>query len=206
MARSGKNVTDQKWSKEDVVKLLASDDEWLSGVLREAGYVRVTTGLQQKELEAETGIPRKTLREWDQDGLKAVYRQRRKYYPVYDLVRFLADRLANRTNNKLATLNERIKEAKATRDEMELEKAVGSLIDRAEHEDQMEAMAIQIRASLLAMIPGLSQALAGKTPDQVRSELERSILWQLEQMASGRVALSAQQLAAVAAAVKRLKK
>ena len=155
------------------------------------------------EIEEQLGVSRKVMADWQQNGLVSVQVKRARWYPLWELLGWMRQRAVQRqakSSNEWALLRA---EFDAKERKLKFETRAGVVIDRDAHEAAMETMAVQIRASLLSMIPALVQKLTGKPPAEMRRELERNIRWQLEQMADGRVVLSASLLRDVDAAVKR---
>lgn len=163
--------------------------DWLPALLQEHGYTRLDPGLQQKTVVSEIGIPRKTLREWESDGLKFTRVKRAKYYPVLDLIRFMADRLAGRNNNKLDEIRERASGLRADLMEMEKLEKLGNLIDRREAEAQMIQLLLETRAALMSLPGALAARLEHQPAPVIRSTLKAELTWLCNEMQSANVPL-----------------
>lgn len=128
---------------------------WLDALLEDAGYIRLDRGMRQKTL-AEA-IPRKTLREWEQDGAPtATGAGRAKYYPPVALVRFLVDRYTKGSSSEAAEAAAiKLDLARIDREERahDLAEKKGAVVQRTQADADLLAIAIEFRA-VLGALPG----------------------------------------------------
>jgi len=181
---------DKKESKKAVQEAISGNLDWLDDVIRDAGYINPSLGIQQKIITDENITSRKILGEWENQGLDSKKHDRRKYYPLFPFVRFLFNRNKDTGSNKeveeLRKWQAKDKKASALERERKYNEKMGKLIDREEADQKFIQLIMHIMAGLETTFGGLAPQLVNKSVPEIRKLLEKRIDWLCREMQNDR--------------------
>ena len=172
-----------------VQEAIAGNLDWLDDVIRDAGYINPSLGLQQKVITDENITSRKILGEWENAGLDSKKHDRRKYYPLYPFIRFLFNRKTSSTteeNSELRKWQAMDKKASALDRKRKLDLAMGKLIDREEADQKFIELIMHVIAGLETTFGGIAPQLVNKSVTEIRKLLEKRIDWLCREMQNER--------------------
>lgn len=171
-----------------VQSAIAGDLEWVDELIRDAGYINPSLGMQQNQIIQEKITSRKILRDWEREGLESETIGRKKYYPLWLFIKFLFDRRNSQSseNEEYRKWAAEDKRQSALARKLKNDETNGLLIDRKESDQKFVELVLHVITSMETAFGGLAPQLVNKNVNQVRKEIEKRIDWLCQEMQQNR--------------------
>lgn len=149
---------------------------WLDKIIQGAGYIHPEKGVQQKDL-AERVTSRKVLRDWEGAGLKFNAEGRAKFYPLFDLIKFIFNRGIHGQGISEDMQKSRAMELefKALERQAKYKAIVGEMVSADEVKREWAGHIKTVRTRLLALPRSMGATLDGSDSKEIEQVLREEI-------------------------------